>query len=70
MILLSKIGGITMPELPEVETIRRIVEPQVADRTIRAVRLLQEQVIAHPAPDAFVRLLSGQTITSYNGTMN
>ena len=53
-----------MPELPEVETIRRIVEPQVAGRTIRAVCLLQAQVVAHPAPEAFVRLLSEQTITS------
>ena len=26
-----------MPELPEVETIRRIVEPQVAGRTIRDI---------------------------------
>lgn len=53
-----------MPELPEIETIRRIVEPQVAGRTIRAVRLLQEHVVAHPAPDAFVRRLSGQAIAS------
>ena len=53
-----------MPELPEVETIRRIVEPQVAGRTIRDVQLLQKQVVEHPVPEAFVRRLSGQTITS------
>ena len=47
-----------MPELPEVETIRRIVEPQTA------VRLLQAQVVAHPSPGDFVRLLSGQRIAS------
>lgn len=53
-----------MPELPEVETVRRIVEPQIAGLTVTAVRLLQDQVIAHPSPDEFVRLLTGQTAVS------
>ena len=51
-----------MPELPEVETIRRIVEPQIVGRTISDVRVLKEQIIAHPASEDFSRSLSGQTI--------
>lgn len=51
-----------MPELPEVETIRRILEPQVVGRTITAVRVNNAQVIAHPGAESFVALLQGQRI--------
>lgn len=52
-----------MPELPEVETVRRIMEPQLAGRTILSVRVCQPQIIAHPAPEAFERALCRQTIS-------
>ena len=37
-----------MPELPEVETVRRVIEPQIVGRRIEHVRIYNEQVIAHP----------------------
>lgn len=51
-----------MPELPEVETVRRILEPQLAGQRIRAVRLGNPQVIARPDAGSFCRLAAGQTI--------
>lgn len=53
-----------MPELPEVETIRRILEPQLAEQTIKAVEILNPQIIAYPASAQFAKLLQGQTISS------
>ena len=51
-----------MPELPEVETVRCILEPQLAGRTIRSVEIRNPQVIAHPDAGQFAALLPGQTI--------
>lgn len=51
-----------MPELPEVETIRRILEPQIKGKTILSVELTKPQIIAHPAPETFSELLTGKTI--------
>lgn len=53
-----------MPEMPEVEVIRRIIEPQLIDRKITAVEILNNQVIAHPDENTFAELLTGQTIKS------
>lgn len=53
-----------MPEMPEVEVIRRILEPQLAGKRILNVQILNKQVIAHPDADTFVELLTGQTISS------
>lgn len=53
-----------MPELPEVETVRRVLEPQLSSRKIESVSLLNAHVIAHPAADAFIAGLCGQTITA------
>ena len=53
-----------MPELPEVETVRRIIEPQVVGQRIQSVRVLNDQIIAHPTPDEFTQRLQGRTITS------
>lgn len=52
-----------MPELPEVETIRRIIEPQTRGQKILSVELPTPQIIAHPAPEAFSELLTGKTIS-------
>ena len=51
-----------MPELPEVETVRRILEPQLAGRTVETVEVYNEQIIAHPKAELFMALLHGQTI--------
>lgn len=53
-----------MPELPEVETIRRILEPQLKGRQIVSVSVKNPQIIAYPETDIFSKILVGQTITS------
>lgn len=49
-----------MPELPEVETIKRIVAPQIIGSVIQKVEVLNGQIIAHPATEQFAESLSGQ----------
>ena len=51
-----------MPELPEVETIRRVLRPHLQNRTIADVQIKNAQVIAAPAPEAFAAAIGGQTI--------
>lgn len=50
-----------MPESPEVETVRRIIEPQLAGQSILSVKVYHPQIIAHPAAEAFPALLACQT---------
>lgn len=52
-----------MPELPEVETIKRIIKPQITGRKILSVEVRNVQVIAYPDADTFTELLTGQTIS-------
>lgn len=51
-----------MPELPEVETIRRVLEPQIQGLTIRSAAVNRPEVVAHPSSDEFCKQLVGQTI--------
>lgn len=51
-----------MPELPEVETIRRDLEDAVTGRRITGVFLYEPRVVRHPEPEAFVRELRGKQI--------
>lgn len=51
-----------MPELPEVETIRRVLEPQVSGMKITAVTANRPEVVAHPTAEEFCQALTGQTI--------
>lgn len=51
-----------MPELPEVETARRILEPQIKGLTITAVQVGRPEVVAHPTAEEFCRALPGQAI--------
>lgn len=53
-----------MPELPEVETIKRIVCPQLAGRTIETTEVRNAQVIAYPESKCFSKALSGQLISN------
>jgi formamidopyrimidine-DNA glycosylase len=52
-----------VPELPEVETIRRDLEPEIRGRTITNVRIHKDDIVLPPHdPGSFRRLLSGRTI--------
>jgi formamidopyrimidine-DNA glycosylase len=50
-----------MPELPEVETTRRGVEPHCLGRVVRQV-IVREPRLRWPVPDSLASALSGQTI--------
>lgn len=52
-----------MPELPEVETIRRIIEPQTAGRSIASIRIYNPKIIAFPDANTFESSLTGCTFT-------
>lgn len=52
-----------MPELPEVEIIRRIIEPQIKGQKIELVDIRNTQIIARPDADEFSELLTGRVIS-------
>lgn len=52
-----------MPELPEVEAIKRVIEPQIQGMMIENVLVNRPEVIAHPSADIFCSRLTGQTIS-------
>lgn len=52
-----------MPELPEVETIKRVLEPQIKGLTIKHVTVRRPEVVAHPTVEKFCELLTGQSIS-------
>lgn len=52
-----------MPELPEVETVRRGIEPHVVGRRIQAVRVYDSR-LRWPVPRRLPALLAGRTIES------
>lgn len=52
-----------MPELPEVETIRRQIAPHLSGQVVRAARVLRDRAVrAHSTPDDFITAISGRTI--------
>lgn len=51
-----------MPELPEVETIRRVIEPQIQGLAITKVTVTRPEVVAYPDADRFCRRLTGKII--------
>ena len=53
-----------MPELPEVEAVKRVLEPQIKGLSILQVTVKRPGVIAHPDQDEFCRRLAGQSISS------
>ncbi|MHB8159898.1 MAG: bifunctional DNA-formamidopyrimidine glycosylase/DNA-(apurinic or apyrimidinic site) lyase [Thermoleophilia bacterium] len=53
-----------MPELPEVETIRRQLEPAITGRKIVKVDVQDSLVTAPESPDSFIKGLRGQTIAA------
>ena len=52
-----------MPELPEIETVRRVTGPLMVGRTVRSVSVLREKIVAMPTPAEFTRGLEGRTVT-------
>ena len=53
-----------MPELPEVETIKRELERAVPGKKIRRVLVNDARVIREPAPEKFKQGLEGKTISA------
>lgn len=53
-----------MPELPEIETIKSVIEPQIKGLTIENVLVNRPKVIAYPTADEFCKGVTGQTIFS------
>lgn len=51
-----------MPELPEVETIRRVLHPQMTGRTMISASIRTPGVIAHPEPAAFIEGIEGKRV--------
>lgn len=51
-----------MPELPEVETIRRVLAPQLTGRMAASVSVRTPGVIAYPSPAKFIAGTAGKTI--------
>lgn len=52
-----------MPELPEVEIIKRIIEPQIKGKKIENVDVRNRQIIAHPEVEDFCTLLQGNYVS-------
>ncbi|MGA9851544.1 MAG: bifunctional DNA-formamidopyrimidine glycosylase/DNA-(apurinic or apyrimidinic site) lyase [Gammaproteobacteria bacterium] len=52
-----------MPELPEVETTRRGIEPHVLNRTVTAVKV-RDRRLRWPVPATLIKTLPGQRITA------
>ncbi len=54
-------GKTKMPELPEVETVRRGLEPALVDRRVKSVRLNRPD-LRFPFPEGLAEIVSGQRI--------
>lgn len=52
-----------MPELPEVETIKRVIEPQIQGLVIEKVTINRPEIISYPGADEFAGRLVGQTVS-------
>ena len=53
-----------MPELPEVETVRRVLAPQLCGLTVEEAVTGRPEVIAYPAADEFRSRMAGRTVTA------
>ena len=51
-----------MPELPEVETIKNELLPQLVGRCFTEVKLFDDKILRRPLPEEFCHRLIGQTI--------
>lgn len=53
-----------MPEMPEVEQVRKTLAPHIMNKKVEAVEIALARLIKHPTPEKFVEGLVGRTITS------
>lgn len=53
-----------MPELPEVETIKRVLEPQVKNLRISDITVSRPEIIAYPSAEIFCEKIRDQTISA------
>lgn len=53
-----------MPELPEVETVRRGLQKQLPGSTITGARVLRPDSVGHPSPTAFAKQVVGHRVTA------
>ncbi len=51
-----------MPELPEVETVRKTLKTQVLNKTIKDVNIFYPNIIEYPTADEFKEKIKNQTI--------
>ncbi len=51
---------IDMPELPEIETITRVLSPELEGKEIVDAAVMTSSVIAHPSPELFIKSLIGE----------
>ncbi|MFZ5633019.1 MAG: bifunctional DNA-formamidopyrimidine glycosylase/DNA-(apurinic or apyrimidinic site) lyase [Bacillota bacterium] len=51
-----------MPELPEVETVKRTLEERITGLTITEVVLILPKIVRSPSPGEFIKNLNGQKI--------
>ena len=53
-----------MPELPEVETIKRVLEPQLKSLEISDITTNRTDIIAYPSAEIFCQKIKNQTISA------
>lgn len=53
-----------MPELPEIETVRRVVGPQILGCRIASVSVNRDKIVGYPDRDIFTESLKGRTFVS------
>lgn len=53
-----------MPELPEIETIKSVIEPQIKGLIIEEITVNRSEVIAQPNADEFCKAVMGQEISA------
>lgn len=51
-----------MPEMPEVEQVRKTLAPHIKGKKITNIEIYLDRLIQHPTPEAFVKGLVGKTI--------
>ena len=53
-----------MPELPEIEAIKRVIEPQIKGFAVQRITVNRPEVVAHPSSaDEFCTRITGQFFT-------
>lgn len=53
-----------MPELPEVETIKNVIAPQISGLKIADITINRPEIIAYPIAEEFCKAVTGQAISS------